>query len=233
MKQLTIDDAEFGTIAVRCNSRAKRVVLRVLPSGEVRITIPAQRHLGAAVRLVEDARRRIREQRQTLGADQPRYQPGAMVGRRHQLTFRAANVRDITTRVDNDQIIIRYPLELDWDNPALQAKIHVAAKKALHAQSEEILAPRLAELAAHWGFTYKKLRLSSGHTRWGSCSSDGTISLNIGLVELSDQLTDYVICHELCHTVQHNHSERFWALVAQHTPQWRKLRKELKAQHPF
>jgi predicted metal-dependent hydrolase len=233
MKQLQLRDAEFGIIVVNCNPRAKRVVLRLLPSGDVRITIPHQRHLAAASQLVNDARTRIRNQRAELLKGHAQYQPGMVVGRSHQLNFRAEMQRnDITTRVADNQIIIRYPIDLPGDDAALQAKIHEAVKKALRREATEFLPGRVEELARLWGYSFQKVRISSGHTRWGSCSSDGTISLNLWLMDLPDELITYVICHELCHTVQHNHSERFWALVTKHLPDYKITRKKLKAIHP-
>lgn len=233
MKTLQLEDSEFGIISVRCNPRARRIVLRVMPNGEVRVSIPHARHLGDAERLVHDARERIRAQREQLGADIPRYQAGMSIGQHHQLVFRAANGGDIATRINDDQIIVRYPLDMDIEDPKLQAKIHDAVKKALRREAQEILPTRVARLARQWGYSYSKLRISSGHTRWGSCSSEGTISLNLWLMDLSDELIDYVICHELCHTKQHNHSDKFWALVAAHTPNYKELRKQLKGNHPY
>jgi predicted metal-dependent hydrolase len=69
---------------------------------------------------------------------------------------------------------------------------------------------RLRQLADQHGFTYNKVSIRSQRTRWGSCSGKGAISLNIKLVALPVELSDYVILHELVHTKIHNHSQRFW-----------------------
>lgn len=83
----------------------------------------------------------------------------------------------------------------------------------LRSRAKEILPERLQQLATRHGFRYSSVSLRDSHTRWGSCSSRGSISLSIYLVLLPDELIDYVLLHELCHTVEMNHSERFWALL--------------------
>jgi predicted metal-dependent hydrolase len=73
------------------------------------------------------------------------------------------------------------------------------------------LRQRLAELAGMYGFTYNRVAIRNQRTRWGSCSHHNNISLNVKLVMLPQQLTDYVLLHELVHTRFHDHSRRFWA----------------------
>ncbi|HXH27008.1 MAG TPA: M48 family metallopeptidase [Candidatus Acidoferrum sp.] len=104
--------------------------------------------------------------------------------------------------------------------------------KALRKKAKEFLPSRLQQLAAKHGFSYQKSRLSSAGTRWGSCSSRGTISLNIYLMTLPSELIDYVIIHELCHTKHMNHSRSFWQLVAAYCPDYKQLRRLLKQHRP-
>lgn len=233
MTTITLEDEEFGPVAVRVNPRAHRVILRVKHDGSVHITVPNKRSFAVAERLLNEARAKVRSQRQEIHQQAPEYAPGSMVGRWHQLVFRAVPAGPITTRVTEDQIVVKYPMDMDPQDPRIATKIHEATKKALRREAAEYLPPRLARLAKQWGFTYKEARITSGHTRWGSCSSDNTISLNLSLMSLPEHLIDYVICHELCHTVEHNHSDQFWTLVASYMPNWKEVRKELKAVHPF
>lgn len=68
---------------------------------------------------------------------------------------------------------------------------------------------------------YSKLSVRSQKSRWGSCSSAGSISLNDQLLFMPSSVLDYIIVHELCHTVHPNHSARYWALVNMHYPQYK------------
>ncbi|MCL2371306.1 M48 family metallopeptidase [Candidatus Saccharibacteria bacterium] len=106
----------------------------------------------------------------------------------------------------------------------------------LRAKAKRILPARTIDLVKQTGINYNiqrdGIRLGHMRTRWGSRSSSGTISLNIGLVRLPDHLIDYVIIHELCHIVHMNHSPAFWAEVAKHCPAYRTCRKEMRDYRP-
>ena len=91
------------------------------------------------------------------------------------------------------------------------------------------LPPRVAAIAARTGLTYNRLSIRAARSKWGSCSGRNDISLSLYMMLLPDRLRDYVIIHELCHTVHHNHSPRFHALVDSLTGgRERELDKELK-----
>lgn len=106
-----------------------------------------------------------------------------------------------------------YPAATNLHSHERQAWIRDVIKMRLRSRAKEILPERLQQLAMQHGFAFSSVSLRDCHTRWGSCSSRGSISLSIYLVLLPDELIDYVLLHELCHTVEMNHSERFWALL--------------------
>jgi predicted metal-dependent hydrolase len=77
-------------------------------------------------------------------------------------------------------------------------------------EAKKTLVSRLKQLAGQNGFSFGKVSIRSQRTRWGSCSGKNDISLNVKLVALPAELSDYVILHELVHTKIHNHSRKFW-----------------------
>ncbi|MBC7349119.1 MAG: M48 family metallopeptidase [Candidatus Aminicenantes bacterium] len=101
-------------------------------------------------------------------------------------------------------------------------------QKLYQRMARAYLRRRLEQLARLNGFKFKKFRLSSARTRWGSCSAKGTISLTWRLVLAPPEIIDYVIIHELAHTREKNHSRVFWNLVAEHLPDFRQRRCWLK-----
>ena len=72
-----------------------------------------------------------------------------------------------------------------------------------------------------------QLRIKELQTRWGSCTEAGTITLNLRLMQVGKPYIDYVITHELCHLIEHNHGKRFYALLDRVMPDWRERRRQL------
>ena len=105
-------------------------------------------------------------------------------------------------------------------------------KKLLMKKAKEYLPYRLEYYAKLYGYNYDKCRLSHANTRWGSCSSNRTISLNIGLMKLPEPLRDYVILHELAHLNHMDHSKAFWAEVGSHDKNYKSHDKKLKLFSP-
>ena len=105
-------------------------------------------------------------------------------------------------------------------------------KKLLMKKAREYLPYRLEYYAKLYGYEYSKCRLSHANTRWGSCSSNKTISLNIGLMKLPEPLRDYVVLHELAHLNHMDHSKAFWAEVGKHDKNYKAHEKKLKMFNP-
>ena len=101
-------------------------------------------------------------------------------------------------------------------------------KKVLMKKAKEYLPYRLEYLANLHGYKYNKCRLTHANTRWGSCSSNKTISLNIGLMKIPEVLRDYVILHELAHLNHMDHSRAFWSEVGSHDKNYKIHEKKLK-----
>lgn len=94
--------------------------------------------------------------------------------------------------------------------------------------ARQYLSQRLDELANEHGFTYQKISIRNQKTRWGSCSAQGNISLNWRLVQMPKWVCDYVLIHELAHTVHMNHSKAFWQAVADCMPEYKQAVQWLK-----
>lgn len=121
--------------------------------------------------------------------------------------------------------------KLPINDPATQ-RTRDYQKKLLMKKARDYLPYRLEYYAKLYGYKYEKCRLSHANTRWGSCSSNKTISLNIGLMKLPEPLRDYVILHELAHLNHMDHSKAFWAEVALHDKNYKAHDKKIKLFSP-
>lgn len=89
------------------------------------------------------------------------------------------------------------------------------------------LEKELPELARMHGFAYRSVKVTAAEKRFGSCSGEDRLAFSYRLAAYPEDCIRYVICHELCHTVEKNHAPRFWALVEQVCPDYRERKKEL------
>lgn len=115
-----------------------------------------------------------------------------------------------------------------WPSATVDAR--QLLERALREKARSVFTERLALHAPRLGVPPPPLRLSSARTRWGSCSHHGGIALNWRLIFMPLAVVDYVVCHELAHLKEMNHSPRFWSVVEQLCPDWKSLRQELREQ---
>ena len=123
------------------------------------------------------------------------------------------------------------PLRLDGTFKLDASRQHEAAfafERWYREQARQILSERVNHLAHQYDFQYKRIRVTSARTRWGSCSSTGSLSFSWRLIQAPLAVVDYVVVHELVHTVIHNHSKGFWQRVGTIIPDYREHRRWLR-----
>ncbi len=226
-----IVDDEFGNIPVRRSARASNIRLRVAPDGKLRASLPLYAPLFLVKKLIKSSREELRQllhehQKDIIFTD------GMQIGKSHSLIVRETTAAKIAVARHGQQIIVQLPDSLQLGDPIVAKEIRGVVQQALRVEAKSYLPKRLAFLAEKGGFHYSKVRFSHAGGRWGSCSSSGTISLNIALMKLPFELIDYVLVHELSHTVEMNHSEDFWQLVATLDPHYKVHRRKLKTENP-
>jgi predicted metal-dependent hydrolase len=132
--------------------------------------------------------------------------------------------------VEDGTVKIRYPL---WDPTDLHIPENIDEAKRIISQwlldtAKTHLTRRTNELAHQHGFVFERLFIRSQTTKWGTCSSKRNLSLNRKLIQCPSMVIDYLIIHELCHLREMNHSKAYWALVADHYPNYREAEMWLK-----
>lgn len=203
--------------------RARRYRLTLRRDGTAVATIPARGSEREALRFVEQHRawlERARERQRSRPRAAAAWPIGAQVLWRGELTEIRVAVAGERAQVCVAADVFRVRT-LDGDlRPTLEAHFARRAKIELPA--------RAWELAAVTGVEVRHVTVRNQRSRWGSCSANGTISLNWRLVQSPDFVRDYIIYHELMHLREMNHSVRFWARVGEVCPGWRDAERWIK-----
>ena len=161
-------------------------------------------------------------------------QHGQAIGKAHRLYFeRSVDAARVSTRLRNNQVYITYPSVMPADASAVQDAARTASIRALRKEAEQLLPYRLRQLAERDAFTYRSVGVKQLKGRWGSCSSEKDIILNLYLMQLPWHLIDYVLFHELTHTKVMQHGPPFWQELERHVPHAKMLRKEISTYHPI
>lgn len=225
----TIEDEEFGTITIRRSAKASHVRIRVAPNGTLRASLPLYAPVFIVKRLIKNSRTELQQMLKEHHGD-TQYEPGMQIGKSHSLAVRAGSLLSATRH--GQQIVLTLPEATELNGTAVIKVLQPVIIQSLRLEAKSYLPKRLAYLATMHKFHYDSVRFSHASGRWGSCSSNGTISLNIALMKLPFELIDYVLIHELSHTIQMNHSDEFWNLVSNGDPAYRIHRRDLKKETP-
>ena len=109
--------------------------------------------------------------------------------------------------------------------PIVTPEDREAARVLVHA--------RLEHFNQYYNFSYNKVTIRNQKTRWGSCSNKGNLNFSVRILALPRDAQDYLIVHELCHLKEFNHSSRFWDLVAEQVPDYKRIRHMLRYTAPI
>lgn len=224
-----IHDEEFGDIPVRRSVRSSSVRISVGTNGALKASLPPYAPLFMLKRLVNSSRSQLRKM---LEQHKPAYdiEDGMKIGKSHHIAIIKAKTSSVKRYKQQISVLLAPGDTITNATIAKQVRSEITA--ALRVEAKSYLPKRLKYLADQLGYEYERVRFSHASSRWGSCSTTGTISLNIALMKLPFELIDYVLVHELSHTKQMNHSPKFWALVEQGDPSYKLHRKLLKSHSP-
>lgn len=208
--------------------RSKRKTIAITVSGgQVTVRAPVHTSEQAIADFVRSKEQWITEKRQEQQARNTRFAPYL---RYEQYAYMGRTLDP--TRVPTGKI------RIEGDCLCIPEKYAEGSERKYIAnlykrQADTMLRERLTGLAQEYGFTYTAFRLTNARGKWGSCTAENEIRLNWRLLFFEWPIVDYVIVHELCHTVFHDHSKRFWLLVEKYCPAYRQIKKELQKRSVF
>jgi predicted metal-dependent hydrolase len=144
--------------------------------------------------------------------------------------------RSLMMRPVPGAVEVYIPLDFNENDPFVQEFIAKGLKK-LDGRIPEIPPEKTSQQAlrgmvdiyvAKFGVKPTRIQFRDMRRKWGSCSSKGTVTLNSRLSWLESELAEYVVCHELAHLLELNHSKKFWSLMEQHMPDYVERRNQLR-----
>lgn len=219
----------IGEILLVKRRGSKNIRLSVGVDGRVRVSMPFWSPYQVGINFAKSRKDWLNQN--IAKNSRPLIYHGDRIGKSHTLVFtRDDSLRTISSRVSGTTLKVSAPYDLTAPN--VQKKVRAAAEKVLKQQAGVLLPQKLKWLAAQHGFEYKEVKVRKMTSRWGSCSSHGTITLSYYLIQLPWNLIDYVLLHELVHTQHMNHGKGFWSTFERVLPKARQLRKQVRGFRP-
>jgi predicted metal-dependent hydrolase len=225
-----LHDEEFGDIEIR-RVRGSILRLKIQTSGKLVAQLPHFTSVREIQKLLDKSRESLRNSLASMPTKKT-YADGDQIGKSHVLRIREG-IRE-KSEVKGLEIIITKNSRTS--EKALETLIKDGVAKALRKEAKAYLPRRLKYFQLQFasrGIKYERVQFTHAKSRWGSCSTTGTISLNIMLMTLPPELADYVLLHELNHTIHMDHSAEFWADLEAICPHARQRRKALREYSPY
>jgi len=204
-------DKELGRIVVTPHKKAKRVIAR-RKSTHLLLTVPYRFNMKQISSVLEELKPRLLRLKPSPGKI---FAEGDVMT---TFTFNAQIVRNAyvdkpALSLKQGKLHIYMPQRSDLSLPENQQLIKESIVRVLRMEAKRTLPVKTASFARKQGLSYQNIKINSSKGRWGSCSVRKDINFSLFLLLLPEKLIDYVVLHELTHTVEMNHSENFWALL--------------------
>lgn len=225
MSQKQIELPEIGKVIITKKRGMRSIRLRIGHNNEVLASSPKLVSYSQIISFIENKKDWILEHQ----VNQPINLYHGM-GLGQSGTLRVVQAQSTKISDDASGVIIKLaPMQTADEH---RDKIINKAIKYLSNETEVLIFPRLLELSSQTQTDFNQVSTRKLRSRWASCDSNKDITINLFLVQLDQELIDYVLYHELAHTIHMNHSRQFWDTVAQWCPEYKILRKRLKSFEP-
>lgn len=225
--------AGIGEILIKKRKGSRRMTIRVNNKGNIRVTIPIFASFIMAEKFLEEKKEWIKNTLKKMEDRRPEKliytSENLPVTKYHEFIITPVKKDELSFRISQGLCEIFIPENLDVNAEDSQQWIRKAIAETLRKEAKVILVNRVWELASKNEFRINDVKIKKMKTRWGSCSSRGNINLNLYLMLLPEHLRDYIIYHELVHTLHHNHGKSFWTELNRYVGDAKKLAREVRA----
>lgn len=205
-------DNELGSILIKPNVRAKKLIAR-RKGGEIYLTVPYGFDFKRLPQILDEMRPRLIK---VAVNAKPLITEESVID---TFTFQARisrtdKMKNVQMRLRDGELMIFIPDGLDMMSGQLQDTVKEMIRHVLRHEAKRVLPQKVAFWAKEFNLQFSQVKINKSTTRWGSCSLQKNVNLSLYLMLLPERLIDYVVLHELAHTVEMNHGEKFWELLS-------------------
>ena len=232
MAQKNIDIPEIGPVIFKKSTKSRRLTIRIKALEGVQVSVPQSYTYAMGEAFVIQKKEWILKHLPKMQKMEENFstfrEDTDFRTRNHVLKILRHKDEKILLRIGKGETQILIPEHRNIEEGSIQEAIRFGIEKTWRKEALAYLPQRVAYFAQKHNFKYQKLSIKNTRTRWGSCSHQNNINLSLHLMRLPDELIDYVILHELCHTVEKNHGPGFWKLLDKVSGDARGLDKQMK-----
>ncbi|MDR3309218.1 MAG: M48 family metallopeptidase [Tannerella sp.] len=223
-----IDGGDLGIVTVKRNPRAQRYILRIV-EGRVVATMPVHGSEKELLKFINEKRNYLLTMLKKAPVKRVLDETTTLQTLTFALKIVRAPLQRFYATIKDGTLLVSCPEESDFADPATQERLHNILENALRYEAKRVLPMRLTDLAKQHGFVFTTVKINNSRTHWGSCTARKGINLSLSVMLLPEHLVDYILLHELCHTVEMNHGAQFWTLMHRVTEcRTTSLRREIK-----
>lgn len=232
LSEKIIEHETFGKVAFIKSSRARRISISMKPFVPLRVTVPVLVSFRRAEEFLKEKEKWILknlEKIQKLEEKQTVFEKDSPFST-HEHDLEIVEYDEQTPKVGlrERKIFVQLPVGTDVQSENIQEMIRWGVQAAWRKEAKRHLPARLGELSRKYHLPFNKVVIKNTRSRWGSCSDKNNINLSLHLMRLPDHLIDYILSHELVHTVHKDHSKKFWRHLEKIEPEARSFDRELK-----
>lgn len=207
-----IEDSERGRIKLQANVRARRFIARYR-DGEFLLTYPSFVSEKEVQKAINQMRDRLLQMKNKSSVQFVFDENTSFSTLTFRLELKSNDLKNVYTTLKDGILSISYPKTMNLADESFQTLIKETIENACRKEANRILPNKVLELAGANNFSVGTIKINKSRSRWGSCSSKKNINLSYFCMMLPEHLVNFIILHELCHTIEMNHGPQFWALL--------------------
>lgn len=215
MKKVQVDG--LGEVTLKKSAKAKYIKLRVEPFKGVIVTVPTYLSYDFGVNAIMGKYEWLINQLAIIQKkeNELKYKLSdfPIDSKNYKVVLEIVEIESPKRKFKNGVAVLFLPKNKEFSSIEIQNFVSESVNKVLRTDAKIYLTERIEFFAKKFNLNVNKITIRDTKTRWGSCSHQNNINLSFHLMKLPDELIDYVVLHELAHTIEKNHQKPFWDLL--------------------